>query len=86
MTKYFCDCCGRETTSLYKFEYYIHIDDVLNGKLGYIDNEYNPVSGRTTRNELCAKCYNEIVIEAVKKMVEMKSKEMKDEDTTDIRD
>lgn len=58
MIKHFCDLCGKETTSFFHLELYIHL---LDKDPGYVDQNWNKVSGRTKSFELCPSCYNEIM-------------------------
>lgn len=75
MIKQFCDACKKEIQQgrdLYKFEYFFHIDGILDHIIGYVDKDLNRVSGRTTHKDLCIVCYNKVVVEAVKKFREIK--------------
>jgi hypothetical protein len=66
MIKYYCDCCLKEADHLYSFDYYCHLDDVVNHKIdGYVDKNMNPVSRRMDEHNFCLKCYNIIVSKAV---------------------
>lgn len=69
MTKIICDCCGREVLSLRNFRYLIHLDENYRTKMNcrYQDSEGNYSSGRYEEKDLCQKCYNEIMMTAVKK-------------------
>ena len=69
MRKVFCDCCEKEITVMgtFTFSYYCHLDKEFRFKCGYGDKDHNSVSGRSIGKELCAKCYNEIVIVSVEK-------------------
>ncbi len=66
MIKCFCDKCGKETQSPNKFKYLVHLEDMISGIVAYVDNDDNPISGRSIEIDLCAKCYNEVMIPAVK--------------------
>jgi hypothetical protein len=72
MIKFYCDACDKEVDNLNYFEHKIHIYDIIDGKIEYIDRDLNPVSGRTVSHSLCNKCYNEVLIESVKKLQEIK--------------
>lgn len=73
MIKFYCDACGEETDSLNDYEYLCHIDSVLDMSANvYVDKDMNAVSGRRVKVGLCNKCYNETVIESVKKLREIK--------------
>lgn len=65
--KTFCDACGKER-SVNKFSYLYHIDDVISGKLGYVDSELNAVSGRIIEVDLCNECYNFVLVSAVEEL------------------
>jgi hypothetical protein len=72
MIKYFCDKCGVVANGLNKFTYLCHINDIVSDKFaaGYSDNDGNMVSGRTVTAELCNRCYNDVLVPAVKKLKE----------------
>lgn len=74
MIKYFCDKCGKEkkSTDLYKFSFRCHLNPNTHINNCYIDSEGNRVSGRDDSVELCASCYNKVVMPAVKKLFEKK--------------
>jgi hypothetical protein len=76
MIKYFCDACGKEELkTLNRFSYLCHIDAVLDHSINvYVDNDRNVVSGRSVSCDLCNECYNKVVVVAVKKIRELKSK------------
>ena len=57
MLKIYCDRCEKEGASN-KFQYLCHLDT---DKIGYVDNDFNRVSGRYIEKDLCNKCYNEVV-------------------------
>ena len=76
-----CDACGKNITnhkSGRKLEYGVHIDTMLSGDVGglYVDNEMNAISGRSTAWELCNKCYNNVMLPAVKLFHEMRDAAM----------
>lgn len=68
-TKFFCDCCNKETKHRpNQFKYLCHLDDPPGC---YEDEEGNAVSGREIVVDLCNKCYNDILgvaIERYKKL------------------
>jgi len=75
MNKIFCDCCGKEIKSkICSFSYLCHLTNIAKGNYsnGYVDNEGEPVSGRQDGFDVCLHCYNRIMIEAVKKFIELK--------------
>jgi hypothetical protein len=75
MKKLFCDICEKECKSVTHLEYMCHIDDMVNGNVGeYVDNDGHAVSGRTVLLELCHRCYNDILVTAVKKAHDLRSK------------
>ena len=57
MIKVICDKCGKDGASN-KFTYLCHLESE---KIGYVDKDFNRVSGRTIEKDLCNKCYNDIV-------------------------
>lgn len=57
MIKYYCDSCKLETKRPYKFSVPCHLLS-FRGKVGYVDNDFNKISGRMDDIDLCAKCYN----------------------------
>lgn len=67
MLKYFCDRCGIETSGPNKLELKVHLFDT---KPGYVDCDFNGVSGLTKVLDLCNKCYNDIGSAAVQKLNE----------------
>lgn len=71
-TKFFCDCCNKETKHRpNQFEYLIHLDDMTSVH-GYVDSDWNRISGRTVVVDLCNKCYNDVVSVAVQKFKELR--------------
>ena len=75
MTRTFCDACGKETSSLTKVAIMCHLTSFANDAANsYSDKEGNRVSGRTDSFDLCNRCYNEVMGQAVKKMNELKAK------------
>lgn len=66
MTKYFCDCCHKETkySNLNEFKYLCHLNDLYSGS-GFVDSEMNRTSQKYVTVDLCNKCYNEVVYKAV---------------------
>ena len=57
MIKVICDKCGKDGASN-KFSYLCHLE---REQIGYVDKDFNRVSGRTIEKDLCNKCYNDIV-------------------------
>jgi hypothetical protein len=77
-----CNCCGKPNKCL-EFSYLCHIEDIINGgniSEAYVDNDGNRISGRLIVKNICNRCYNRIMIEAVKKFNELKLIEGKDND------
>ncbi len=76
MTRTFCDCCGEEQTGkrIYKFSHLCHLSEDRRGKVnGYIDvDTMQSISGRDDTIEMCITCYNNTVVEAVKKFEELR--------------
>lgn len=69
MIKIYCDACFKElesNRSANTVEYLKHIDDILDGSIGYVDNYNNAISGICKRKELCIGCYNRVMVAAVK--------------------
>ena len=56
MVRVICDKCGKDANN--KFSYLCHLESE---HLGYVDKDFNRVSGRTIEKDLCNKCYNDIV-------------------------
>jgi hypothetical protein len=74
-TKCFCDACGKSNNQMNSFSFLCHIDDIVTKNYAtYSDNDGNPVSGRSVEVDLCNECYNRVVVEAVKKLYELKTK------------
>lgn len=70
MIKQYCDKCGKEISKSYnahKFEVAKHISEP-NG-CGYVDSEWNDVSGTVVSYDLCNKCYNEVMGAAWKEFI-----------------
>jgi len=72
MTKYYCDVCGKELTTL---RYYIELpyhflaESLLDC---YTDKDGNPVSGKKEKLDLCASCSNRIYGKAVQELQKIK--------------
>ena len=75
MHKIVCDCCGKDGARN-TFGYLCHLDGLATGgdNGGYVDFEFNSVSGRYESKDLCNKCYNDIVLESVKAFHKLKKK------------
>jgi hypothetical protein len=72
MRQIICDCCGVTIkNNLHIFSYLCHLEQLLVGKIGYIDSDWEPTSGREESKDVCIYCYNRIMIESVKKFKEM---------------
>jgi len=65
MRKYYCDSCELETHVPNTFEVPCHLYS-LKGKPGYMDNDFNPVSGRMDQIDLCNGCRNLAYLAALK--------------------
>ncbi len=76
-TKTYCDACGAECDmNMTVLKYRCHLDHLVGApgaKPGYVDPEWNMISGRYIERDLCAACYNEIGVVALKKFYEIKS-------------
>lgn len=68
MKKVFCDACKCEIKDhLMSFDPKIHIVDFIEGNpSGYVDRNWNPISGRVEHFDLCISCYNAVHFEAYK--------------------
>jgi hypothetical protein len=66
MQKIFCDACNHEVKeNRMIWEPMVHIVDYMEGNSsGYVDLEFNPVSGRKECYDICLGCYNAIQFEA----------------------
>jgi len=76
---YQCDACGKTSKKgLNVFSYLCHMEDIANGNLGhgYVDSDFEIVSGRSVSSHLCNKCYNVVVIESVRKLYEIQKDNM----------
>lgn len=74
MRKIFCDACNREMkgSDYHNLQYLCHIDEVIKGSVNlYVDSEHNYTSGRYVKKDLCNKCYNAIMIPAVRAIQDM---------------
>jgi hypothetical protein len=63
MIKHFCDACKSEIKGRGKNTYSgpCHLlEEDKRGKLGYVDADHNPVSGRDVSFDLCNRCSNEV--------------------------
>jgi len=66
MLKRYCDACGKEITENRQvFNPLVHLLETGNLAGMYVDNEFNPVSGRRVEFDLCLKCYNRVMGKAV---------------------
>lgn len=64
MVRYYCDCCGKEVTSRRnKIPFKVHIFDEEEFG-GYMDSEWNKISGIEKDVEACTECYNRIMGQA----------------------
>lgn len=68
MKKIFCDACSYEIKDHpMSFAPLIHVVDHIDGNpSGYVDRDWNPISGRAVHFDLCLSCYNAIHFEAYK--------------------
>lgn len=74
MIKYFCDCCGKESTQLNSLKLRKHISDMATGSVnGFTDRDGNRVSAVTNSYYLCNECYNRIALVSLKKFNELKT-------------
>ena len=68
----YCDACGnRVSGSPKKIEILCHLYS-KRGQMGYVDIEFNRVSGKLDVVDVCNACYNEIMDAAVVKLIELK--------------
>ena len=65
MKKYFCDACKKEIDQPKILEVPCHLWS-KRGEIGYIDSEFNAVSGRRDSIDLCNKCSNKAFSAALK--------------------
>jgi len=81
-TKTFCDACGREGASN-KFSFLTHLNPKRDNQRGsgYVDAEFNMISGRSDTIDLCNKCYNSIVGAAINKFKEIIATKTKEGET-----
>jgi hypothetical protein len=78
-TKVFCDACGKESgpeSGTTVFEYLCHIPPLARCERvpGYVlldGPDVIPVSGRREKEDLCPRCYNEVLVAAVRKLHEL---------------
>lgn len=66
MTKYFCDCCGKEVKRPNRMDVPCHVAEEGDLGNGYVDNEFNAISGRSVGLELCNKCSNTFYYAGIK--------------------
>jgi len=79
MTRIFCDCCGEEITGnnrRYNFHYLTHIkpENRLKCHVVFVDGETHSFSGREDQEDVCIKCYNQIMSAAYDKFSSLKSR------------
>ncbi|HLP41253.1 MAG TPA: hypothetical protein VK465_07075 [Fibrobacteria bacterium] len=70
MRKAFCDACGKEIVGKanhYSSPCHLVEKDKI-GKLGYVDVDNNPVSGRMVEFDLCNRCSNRVHGAAAKEL------------------
>lgn len=72
MVRHYCDCCGKEVTSRRpQILFRVHIfDEEQFG--GYMDSEWNKISGREEEIDACPACYNRIMGQAKVEMDKIK--------------
>ena len=58
MRKVFCDSCGKEAVVFRVINFPCHIAE--EGRHGYVDREWNEVSGRDVPYDLCSACANKV--------------------------
>ena len=66
MKKIFCDACLEEVDRPHSFKYLCHLDPYNRTVLGHVDRNGNRISSREDHKDLCIKCYNRIMGQAVK--------------------
>lgn len=64
MRKYFCDSCEKEINQPNVFQVPCHIYS-KRGEAGYVDPEWNRVSGKMDSIDLCNKCINQAYVGAL---------------------
>jgi len=79
MKKYFCDNCGEEKSprNIKTFPVPCHLYEFA-GKAGYVDNDWNAVSGRYNNIDLCNKCLNIAYTAALDALTNLPSYERKE--------
>lgn len=76
MLKRYCDACGKEITENRQvFNTLVHLLETENLAGMYVDNEFNPVSGRHVEFDLCLKCYNRVMGKAVAEFKEIQTEQ-----------
>lgn len=68
MLKCFCDKCGNQIDRPNHLELRVHL--FAEPGRGYVDQDFNSVSGNTKVLDLCNECYNIVGYAAVKKLNE----------------
>lgn len=72
MIKYYCDSCKDEHSRINTFKVPCHLYS-LKGQSGYVDSQWNAISGRFDEIHLCNKCLN-IAYEAAINALNLDSK------------
>jgi hypothetical protein len=73
MTLYFCDVCGKQVKRLNTFSFPCHLNPSSKDGMGYVDNDFNAVSGRDDSIDICNKCSNEMYSAAIQKWLSIKA-------------
>lgn len=65
-----CDVCKRDCNDYghNKYSYLVHLDS---DRVGYVDRNFNAVSGRPLTFDLCNECYNVVVGASVAKFKQL---------------
>jgi hypothetical protein len=64
MTRVFCDVCGKEKPTS-KVDIPVHLYS-MRSSCGYVDSEFNKISGRHDSIDMCNKCLNVAYISLLK--------------------
>lgn len=78
MYKCYCDACSEEVSGAPNvLKYKCHIDTLVKegSWRGYVDMAGNDVSGREEHVDLCNRCYNEVLVEAITKVQEIQEQD-----------
>lgn len=68
----YCDACSAKTDRPNKLPIPCHLWS-KRGTPGYVDNDWNAVSGRRDELDLCNACCNAVYSQAVRKVLEIRN-------------